>query len=150
MTYNHVHDTNEQSRHPKYLYRVSLVVQWLRVCFAMQGHQFAPWSGTLSHAMGQQSPGAQWLSPSPRACASQEKPPQTEATSAQLESSPCSLQLGKAHVQQQRPSAANKDLINKILNLCFKKTKKYLYCVIWYCDIRRNISLVFLFLTRSF
>ena len=36
----------------------------------------------------------------------QEKPPQWEACTPQLESSPCSLQLEKAHVQQWRPNTA--------------------------------------------
>ena len=43
----------------------------------------------------------------PRACVrGQEKPPQEEAHAPQLESSPHSLQLKQAHVQQQRPSLA--------------------------------------------
>ena len=55
------------------------------------------------------------LSPSPTAHASQqEKPLQREAHASQLESSPCSLQVGKAHVHQQRPSTASNNLINKI------------------------------------
>ena len=43
----------------------------------------------------------------------QEKPPQWEAYALQLESSLHSLQLEKAHVQQQRPSTA-RNWINKI------------------------------------
>ena len=43
----------------------------------------------------------------PRACAlQQEKPPQCEACAPQLESSPHSLQLEKARMQQRRPSTA--------------------------------------------
>ena len=43
-------------------------------------------------------PEAQVLNPAcPRACVPQEKPPQWEACALQLESSPCSLQLGKRH-----------------------------------------------------
>jgi len=48
----------------------------------------------------------------PRACApQQEKPPQWETQAPQLESSPCSLQLEKVQVQQQRPSTS-KNKIN--------------------------------------
>ena len=86
MTYNHVYDTNEQSRHPKYLYRASLVVQWLRVCFAMQGHRFDPWSGSSHMLWDSEAREPQRLSPSPTAHASQlEKPLQREACTQQLE-----------------------------------------------------------------
>ena len=44
----------------------------------------------------------------PRAFAPQEKPLQWEAHAPQLETNPYSLQLEKAHMQQQRPSAAMK------------------------------------------
>ena len=128
MTYNHVYDTNEQSRHPKYLYRASLVVQWLRVCFAMQGHRFDPWSGSSHMLWDSEAREPQRLSPSPTAHASQlEKPLQREAHTSQLESSPCSLQLGEAHVQQQRPGAANNNLIIKIF-LIIKKNKESVLC----------------------
>ena len=46
-----------------------------------------------------------------------EKPPQWEAHTRQLESSPCSLQLEKAHVQQWRPSAAKKIILKNKANL---------------------------------
>ena len=34
----------------------SLVVQWLRVCLAMQGHQFSLWSGKIPYAKQQLNP----------------------------------------------------------------------------------------------
>ena len=33
----------------------SLVAQWLRICLPMQGTQFKPWSGKISHAAEQLS-----------------------------------------------------------------------------------------------
>ena len=33
--------------------RISLVVQWLKICLAMQGHLFDPSSGKIPHAVGQ-------------------------------------------------------------------------------------------------
>ena len=55
-----------------------------------------------------QSPGATTTKPThPRAHVSQqEKPPQQETCSPQLESSPCFPQLEKAYLQQPRPSTA--------------------------------------------
>lgn len=38
------------------LTQVYLVAQWLRICLAVQGHPFHPWSGKVPHAPG-------WLSP---------------------------------------------------------------------------------------
>ena len=47
------------------------------------------------------------------ACApQQEKPPQWDTRALQLDNSPHSPQLEKAHVQQQRPKTAKKKLIN--------------------------------------
>ena len=43
----------------------------------------------------------------------QEKPPQWEAHTPQLESSPHSPELEKAHMQQQRPSATKNKPMNK-------------------------------------
>ena len=60
--------------------------------------------------MGQLSPCARTTEPlSPRACAvQQDKTLQGEAHAPQLESSPHSLQLEKAHMQQRRCNAAKK------------------------------------------
>ena len=59
-----------------------------------------------------------WKPTCPRARVPQEKPLQWEACRPQLQSSPCLLQLEKAHVQQWRPSTAK---INKFF-LIKKKT----------------------------
>ena len=45
----------------------SLVVQQLRICFPMQGHQFDPWSGKIPYAKGQLNPGAATEAHVPRA-----------------------------------------------------------------------------------
>lgn len=58
--------------------RASLVVQWLRICPAMQGHWLDPWSWKIPHAAGhdyrvhmprtgapQQEKSPQWESPHP-------------------------------------------------------------------------------------
>ena len=61
----------------------------------------------------------QLLSPHPRACAPQQEKAQQEKRAPQLETSPFSLQLEKAHGQQQRPQCSNQS-INKN---CFLKKK---------------------------
>ena len=40
----------------KYLFRASLVAQWLRIRLPMQGHGFDTWSGKIPHAAEQLSP----------------------------------------------------------------------------------------------
>ena len=74
---------------------------------------------SLNAAMEQLSPVPWLLSPQhPGARApQQEKPPQWEAQTPQLESRPHSPQLEKAHTQQRRPGAAKN--INKHLALFF-------------------------------
>ena len=55
--------------------RASLVVQWLRICLAMQGHQFDPWSRKILHAVVQLSPWAETAEAlAPRVTRSKEKP----------------------------------------------------------------------------
>ena len=76
---------------------------WLRITFQCRGYRFDPWSRRILHPEGQVSP------PDPRACAlRQGKPPEREAHTQQLESSPGSPQLEEARVQQQRSSTAKK------------------------------------------
>ena len=91
--------------------RASLVVQWLRIGLPMQWTQVWSLLWKIPHALRQLSPCVPAAEPAHfRACApQQEKPSQWETHAAQLESRPCSLQLEKACVQQQGPSA----VINK-------------------------------------
>ena len=67
------------------------------------GHMFDPWSGRIPHAAGQLSLRAQLLSPSaaaPEACMPYSlRLATSEAHSPQLENSPHSQQLEKAHTQ---------------------------------------------------
>ena len=73
---------------------------WESAC-QCRGYRFDPWSRRILHPEGQVSP------PDPRACALQQgKPPEREAHTQQLESSPGSPQLEKVRVQQQRSSTA--------------------------------------------
>ena len=74
-----------------------------------EGWGFNPWSGKISHATGPLSPCTTTTETHlPAAWAlQQEKPPQWEALTWQLESSPQLLQLEKARAQQQRPSPVN-------------------------------------------
>ena len=73
-------------------------------------------TGSVPGRIGFHMPQGSWahvwqiLKPThPRACApQQEKPPQWDVRTPQLESSPSLLQLEKAQVQQQRPSTAKK------------------------------------------
>ena len=91
----------------------SLLVQWLRICLQIQRtwvwtliQKIPPATGKLSQP--------QLLLPLFRAhTPQQEKPPQWEARTLQLESNPYSLQLEKAWKQQPRPSAAKKKFKNK-------------------------------------
>lgn len=55
------------------------MVQWLRICFPMQGTQVDPsWETKIPHAEGQLSWWATTTEPThPRACVPQEKPPWT-------------------------------------------------------------------------
>ena len=61
-----------------------------------------------------------WSPPSLETMHHNEKPLQREAHVIQLESGLCSLQLEKAHVEQQRPSTTNK----KYKKQYFKKINK--------------------------
>ena len=90
----------------------SLVVKLLRIHLPMQGTRVGSLVGELrSHRpRASQACAPQLLSPSSGGRAPQQKPPQREAP--QLENSPSSQQLEKAHIQQrvcvpqQRPRAA--------------------------------------------
>ena len=50
--------TNSQSKTHliKSWIRTFLVVQWLRICLPMQGHEFNPWSGKIPYVRRQLSP----------------------------------------------------------------------------------------------
>ena len=107
-----------------YPWGISLMVQWLRIHLPTQGSQVQSpvWEDLTCHWAAKpmhcncRSPHALEL-----VFHKQERPPQWEAPRSQLESSPCSVQLEKAHTQQWRPRAAK----NKINN--FKKQKlKYI------------------------
>ena len=93
----------------------SLVVQWLRICLPMQGHGFEPWSRRIPHVAEQLSPRA--TTPETHAhrsqCSTTREATAMRSPRTATKSSPCSPQLEKARMQQQRPNAA----INKI----FKK-----------------------------
>ena len=82
------------------------MVQWLRIHLPVQGTLVQPLVWELrSHLLeGHKASAPQVLKPAcPRACALQRVKP---LGALQLESRPRSQQLGKIHVQQQRPSAA--------------------------------------------
>ena len=117
--------------------QTSLVVQWLRICLPKQGHGFDPRCRKIPPALGEQSlcttlrPCSRALKPQPlssffRACPGllpYNKRSRCNEKPTHLGSSPCSLQLEKALVQQQRPSpAALPPLHQKKLKL--KKHKK--------------------------
>ena len=79
-----------------------LVVQWLRICLTVEGTRV--WSlvqeDSTFHGTTKPCATARHM---PRARAPwQEKPLQWETLAPQLERSPCSLQLQKAHAQQWR------------------------------------------------
>ena len=98
----------------------ALVVQWLSVRLPMQESQVqSPVRELRSHTEGQLRPGHQAYGalvlerrlPTPTCptrahTLQQEKPQRCEARAPQLESSPRSLQLEKAHTEQQRPRTA--------------------------------------------
>ena len=107
--------------------RASFLVQWLRICLPMQGHQFNPWSGKIPHATGQLSSCPTTTEPALWSPISRnywahvlqllkpvhlepvlrhEKPPQWETPHAAMKSSPRSPQLEKAWAWQWRPSTA--------------------------------------------
>ena len=116
--------------------RVSLMVQWLQICLAMQGTPVQCWvqeDSTCCEALPSLRSRAwelQLLGPCatsteahvPRACALQHKGPQGETCALQWEGSPRHLpQLEKAHTQPWRPSTAK---INRKLY--------YVYREIWW------------------
>ena len=77
-----------------------------------RGHRFRACSRKIPYATVQLSlcTTATWVCTLGRSCALQQsKPQQQEAHTPQLESNPCSLQLEKACVQQQRPNRAKKN-----------------------------------------
>ena len=81
----------------------------------MQGHGFHSWSGKI---------------PQLTSCATttelqQEKPPQWAALTSQLEGSPRSPHLEKAHVQQQRPSAAENKVSSANSEHCIRNAITY-------------------------
>ena len=121
----------------KNIHRTSPVVHWLGIHLPMQRTRVPFLVGEDPTSLGTTKPEChnywahsleprscncwahvlRFLKPAgPRACALQEKPAQWEAWAPQLERSPYLPQLKKAHVQQQRPSAAknNKQNIKKL------------------------------------
>jgi len=90
--------------------RAFLVVQCLRFCLLMKGTRVWSLAQEDPTCLGAAKPiGHNYWSGTPKAHARQwEKPPQWEAWALQLESSPHSPQLEKAHRQQWRPSTAKK------------------------------------------
>ena len=106
----------------------SLVIQWLKICLAIQGTSVQSliqedptycgatepmghklWAGTLEttgyNYWAQRATTTKGCATCPRACVLQQEKPQWEAC-AQLQSGPHSPQLEKACVQQWRPSTA--------------------------------------------
>ena len=77
------------------------VVQWIESSCHCRGHRFDPRPERIPHATEQLSPCTTATEVRvPRARSpQQEKPPQCEAHTPQLKSSPCSLQLKTAHKQ---------------------------------------------------
>ena len=98
----------------------SLVAQWLRIGLPVQGTRVRAlvWEDPTCRGATKPVSHNYWawaLEPTnhnywahvPRARApQQEKPPQWEAHAPQQRVAPCSLQLEKAHAQQQRPNTA--------------------------------------------
>ena len=83
--------------------RTSLVVQWIEI----QGRGFSPWPGKIPRATEQLCPCATTIEaagPEPGLCNKRSHGIQLTAK----KSSPCSLQMERALVHQQRLSAANK------------------------------------------
>ena len=71
-------------------------------------HSFDPWPREIPYAEGQLNPWTTTTEPVlPGACAlKQEKPPQLDSHTPQLERSPRWPELEKAHAQKGRPSTA--------------------------------------------
>ena len=82
-----------------------LVVQWLRIHYQCRWHGFNPWSRKIPYAVKQLSP---WVTTnetmSLEAISIIREATKMRSTHTSMKSSPCLLQLEKAHVQQQRPS----------------------------------------------
>ena len=80
------------------LLRTSLVVQWIRICLPIQGHEFDPWSRKIPHGWEQLSSQAQITEPT--CCAQLRKPEHPTASKSQLPSpgsySLCSTREGTA------------------------------------------------------
>ena len=86
------------------------MVQWLRICLLVQGTRVRSLVRDGPTCCGATKPlphnyGAQGLQ--------QQRPLQWGSCAPQLESSPCSPQLEKAHSKQQRPSAAKNNFFFK-------------------------------------
>ena len=96
----------------------------------MQGARLWSLVRKIPRAMGQLNPQAMTTEAwAPRAHAwQQEKAPQGEAHTPQLESNPCSPQLGKAHTQQHKPSQINTSLRVNFYRLMYRDIKLKLVC----------------------
>ena len=96
-------------RHREQTYGVSLVVQWIRIILPMHGTQIwsHPWSGKIPHALGQQNLCATTTEPIHlERVLHERRSPCSEKPVYHNEEYPCSLQLEKARVHQQRPRPA--------------------------------------------
>ena len=123
---------HSQIKNKKKLYEgTSLVVQWLRIRLPTQGTQVQSLVYKDSTCCGGTKPlchnyWARVPATEPthaRAWAPQDKPPQWEAHTPHLESSPHSLPVEKPHLQQQRLNAA-KNTFKKSYTVFKKKKKK--------------------------
>ena len=124
--------------------QTSLVVQWLRIHLPMEGTWVPPLVQEDCTCLGATRPVCYhysafmpqlWKPTFSRArVLQQEKSLPGEAHAPQLESSPHSLQLEKAHIQQWRPSTAKKKYVKIIiLKVCrfksIESTKERCMCI---------------------
>ena len=138
----------------------SLVAQWIRVSFPIQGTWRCPWSLVQVHLWSEkmpqateqltlytttiQSPHTAATGPAcchycslraPRTCVPQ-KPLRWEAWAPQ-QSSPCSLWLEKAFPKQQRPSAAKKKRKSNVRELIYKYNWTSFFFIIFFSGARQ-------------
>ena len=125
-----------------YSFGTSLVVQWMRIHLPIQGTQVQSLvqEDSTCHGATKAMCHNYWAhmqqllkTIGPRASAlPQEKPFRWEAHALQLESSPCSLLLEKAHTEQRRPKAHTEQrrprgTKDKIINNHFLKCSSFFF-----------------------
>ena len=100
-----------------------LVMHWIRICLSMQGLQVSSLvrEDTTCREASKPMCHNYWAHVPRMSAPKPERPPQWEARSLKLQSSLCSPQLEKAHVQQRSPSVA-KEIVKLIK---FKKENDF-------------------------